>query len=65
MRRYKRRPLVQYRFKDSMGCVFFKTFNTDREARLWFERNKLDYSIREFNSMGLTYKSKIMDLVID
>lgn len=53
MRQYaKRKSLIRYRFKDSMGCVFFKEFQTDREARLWFDRNKQTYSLKELGSMG-------------
>ena len=52
MKRYARkRPLVSYRFKDRMGCVFFRKFNTGREARLWFERNKVNYMLVECTSM--------------
>lgn len=53
MRSGIKKPLIRYRFKDDMGCVFFKTFNTDHEARLWYERNKVSYEIREFGSMGI------------
>ena len=52
-----RKPLLRYRFKDSMGCVFFREFQTDREARLWHERNKVIYSIREFGNVGLSYSN--------
>ena len=54
-----KKPYLKYRFKDSMGCVFYKAFHTDREARLWYERNKLEYSIKEFGNVGTTYKSWI------
>lgn len=60
MREYaKRKPLVKYRFKDSMGCVFFKEFQTDRQARLWFEQNKQTYCLREIGNMGVTYPGRI------
>ena len=45
-----RKPMVKYRFKDKMGCVWFKVFMTDREARLWYERNKAYYEIVEFGN---------------
>ena len=48
-----------------MGCVFYRTFQTDREARLWYERNKLGYSLKEFNNMGMTFKSRILDTITD
>ena len=51
MRKANRKPVIQYRFKDTMGCVFFKTFQTDREARLWFDRNKAEYCLRELGSV--------------
>lgn len=57
MRLGRTKPLVKYRFKDRMDCVFFKTFRTDREARLWYERNKIGYALKEFGSIGMTYKS--------
>lgn len=57
MRYFRIKPLVRYRFKDRMDCVFFRTFRTDREARLWFENNKVAYQLKEFGSMGLTYKT--------
>lgn len=57
MRFGKTKPLIKYRFKDRMDCVFFKTFRTDREARLWYERNKIGYALKEFGSIGMTYKS--------
>ena len=53
--RFTNKPLIKYRFKDSMGCVFYRTFYTDHEAMLWYERNKLAYTIKEFNSAGLAY----------
>jgi len=52
MKYNKRRPLLKYRFKDSMGCVFFKDFYTDREAHLWHERNKAAYTIKEFGKVS-------------
>ena len=60
MRPYaKRKSLIRYRFKDSMGCVFFKEFQTDREARLWFDRNKQAYSLKELGSMGTTISTRV------
>ena len=59
-RRYVRKPVVQYRFKDNMNCVFFRNFRTDREARLWYERNKTIYSIKEFGSMGTVYPTSVL-----
>ena len=57
MRYYSRiKPLIKYRFKDRMDCVFFKTFHTDHEARLWFERNKDGYALNEFGSVCIAYK---------
>ena len=56
--KYSRKCLIKYRFKDSMGYVFFRTFRTDHEARLWYERNKVGYSIKEFSSMGITYEPR-------
>ena len=56
MKRYsKAKPMVRYRFKDRMGCVWFDTFATDREARLWFERNKQYYNLVEFGNMSNPY----------
>ena len=46
-----RRPLIKYRFKDRMGCVFFKAFHTGKEARLWFERNKVTFMLVEIGCM--------------
>ena len=40
--------MVRYRFKDRMGCVWFQSFKTDREAWAWYEKNKLTYSVVEF-----------------
>ena len=57
----KRKPLIRYRFKDSSGFVVFETFTTDREARIWYENHKIEYGIKEFQSAGPTYKSKILD----
>ena len=57
MKRRSTKPLVRYRFKDHMGYVFFKAFRTDREARLWYERNKVESMIKEFGKMGSVYKS--------
>lgn len=51
------KPLIKYRFKDRMDCVFFKTFRTDREARLWFEQHKVGYALKEFGSVCITYKT--------
>ena len=51
MKAYTRKPMLKYRFKDRMNCVFFKHFHTDREARLWYERNKAGYMLKEFGSM--------------
>jgi len=51
MKKYARRkPMQNYRFKDDMGCVWYRAFQTDREARLWYERNKHDYGIVEFGN---------------
>lgn len=53
MKRFaSRKPLVRYRFKDRMNCVFYQSFRTDREARLWYERNKVVYCLKEFGSLG-------------
>ena len=60
MKHRKTKPLIRYRFKDSMGYVFFKVFNTDREAVLWFEQNKSKNMIREYEKMGLCYKSNFL-----
>ena len=65
MKRFKTKPLIKYRFKDSMGCVFFRSFRTDREAHLWYERNRFDYAIKEFGSMGYTFKSRNLDSFAD
>lgn len=52
MKRYGyHKPLVKYRFKDSMGCVFFREFHTGKEARLWFERNKVGFMLKEIMCM--------------
>ena len=51
MRYYSiRKPTVKYRFKDRMGCVWYRMFMTDREARLWYERNKVYYEIVEYGN---------------
>lgn len=50
-----RKPMIRYRFKDKMGCVFYQSFHTDREARLWFERNKYSCGLKELNNMGIIY----------
>ena len=56
MKKYaKRKPLIKYRFKDRLGCVWFNEFATEREARLWYERNKIAYYIVEFNSIGYNF----------
>lgn len=55
------KPLVRYRFKDNMGCVFFKNFRTDREARMWYEQNKYGYYIKEFGRLGESFQYKILD----
>ena len=60
MRRFASKPLVRYRFKDQMNCVFFKNFHTDREARLWFERYKTVYALKELNSVGIFYNHGVM-----
>ena len=53
MKRFaSRKPLVRYRFKDRMNCVFYQSFRTDHEARLWYERNKVTYCLKEFGSLG-------------
>lgn len=57
MRLGRAKPLIKYRFKDKMGCVFYLMFRTDREARLWYERNKVGYALKEFGNVGITYKS--------
>ena len=52
MRKYRyRKPLIKYRFKDRMGCVFFKAFHTGKEARLWFERHKVEFLLVEIGCM--------------
>ena len=65
MRPGSRKPLIRYRFKDNRGYVYFLNFRTDKEARLWFEKNKEGYGIREFGSMGLTYKLRLIDCLSD
>ena len=56
--RYGRvKPLIKYRFKDRMDCVFFKTFRNDHEARMWFEQHKVGYALKEFGSVCITYKT--------
>ena len=57
MRLGRAKPLIKYRFKDKMDCVFYLTFRTDKEARLWYERNKVGYALKEFGNVGITYKS--------
>lgn len=52
----KSRLFVKYRFKDTMDCVFFRTFRTDRDARLWYERNKMGFALKEYGRMGVIYK---------
>lgn len=61
MRAGRIKPMIQYRFKDDMGFVTYKTFTTDREARLWYDRNKLDFGLRELHSVNMVYKSKNLD----
>lgn len=56
MKRHVMENVIRYRFKDSMGCVFFRTFYTDHEARLWYERNKAGYCLKEIGRMGVTFK---------
>ena len=63
MNKRVRKPMIEYRFKDSMGCVIYQNFHTDREARMWFERNKMEMGLREIGSMGITYKSRILDSI--
>lgn len=50
-----RKKMVRYRFKDRMDCVFFREFHTDREARMWYERNKVDYMLKELCYISSTY----------
>ena len=50
------RPYVRYRFKDTMGYVFFKEFGTDREARNWYERYKRDYCLTEMGNVSTIYR---------
>ena len=57
---YNTKMRVKYRFKDRMGCVFFREFHTDKEARLWYERNKVAYSIKEFGSIGVVYMANAL-----
>lgn len=61
MKYSNRKPLIRYRFKDAMGCVFYKVFYTDREARLWYERNKSEYLLRELGSVGVVHLEKKMN----
>lgn len=61
MRAGRMKPMIRYRFKDDMGFVTYKTFATDREARLWYDRNKLSYGLRELHSVDFVYKSKMQD----
>lgn len=51
----RRKQLVRYRFKDRLNCVFFRNFNTRREAMLWFEKNKTEYMLKDFNFIGIVY----------
>ena len=53
--RVSRKPMIRYRFKDRMGCVFYQSFHTDCEARLWFDRNKVAFALKELSSMGIIY----------
>ena len=53
--RASRKQMIRYRFKDRMGCVCYQSFHTDREARLWFDRNKVNYALKELSSMGIIY----------
>lgn len=56
MKRYANlKPMIRYRFKDRMNCVFFRDFKTDHEARLWFERNKIDFALKELSNLGPVY----------
>ena len=57
----RRKPLIRYRFKDSSGFVVFDTFYSEREARIWYENHKLEYGIKEFQNVGVTYKTKLLD----
>lgn len=59
MRNGNRKPLIRYRFKDDMGCVTYRLFQTDREARLWFDKNRIDLGLKELCNVCLVYKSKI------
>ena len=47
----KKKPMRRYRFKDGMGYVVFRSFYSDREARLWFEKHKSEYYLKEIASM--------------
>ena len=57
----KRKPLIKYRFKDRAGFVTFETFTTEKEARRWFEDHKSEYGFKEFENVGITYKSRTLD----
>lgn len=59
--RSMQKPLIKYRIKDRMGCVFYRTFNTDNQAYSWYERNKIMYEVKEFGRVGVVFKSKILD----
>lgn len=61
MRRNK--PLIQYRFKDRMNCVFFREFSTDREARLWYDRNKVTYQLKELSAVGMVYPHAVVSRI--
>ena len=56
---------INYRFKDNMGYVFFKTFKTDREAHLWYERNKISFAIKEMGRLGYVYKNPTILTYVD
>lgn len=62
--RYNNRikPLIKYRFKDRIGCVFFRTFHNDHEARMWYELNKVGYALKEFGSVCITYNGQIQHI---
>lgn len=59
------RPLIKYRIKDRMGCVFFRTFTSDTDAYYWYEKNKMMYAVKEFGKIGTTFKSRILDTLQD
>ena len=61
MKGFSKKPMIRYRFKDSMGCVTFRAFRSEAEALIWYEKNKMVYSLKEFGSLGYTYKSRILD----